>query len=78
MKINLPSILDCGARIMTLCLIIYFSIKVDKFTFGMMNVKNSISFGLGVSLFIGINILASFLFYKLSKSTFNKHFKKIK
>jgi hypothetical protein len=48
---------------------------IDKFAFGMMNAKNTISFGLGVSLFLGSNILAFFTLYELYKSTLNKHFK---
>lgn len=75
MKINLPPILDWGVRIIAFFLVLYFSVEVDKFAFGMMNVKNTISFGLGVSLFLGINILALFLIYELSKSTLNKNSK---
>lgn len=78
MKINLPPILDWGVRIIAFFLVLYLSVETDKFAFGMMNAKNTISFGLGVSLFLGINILALFLIYELSKSTLNKHSKTIK
>jgi len=75
MKINLPPILDWGIRLMGLFLILFLSVEIDKFAFGMMNAKNTISFGLGVSLFLGSNILALFTLYELYKSTLNKHFK---
>jgi hypothetical protein len=74
MKMNLPPILDWGVRIIAFFLVLYLSVEADKFAFGMMNAKNTISFGLGVSLFLGINIIAFFTIHKLFKSTINKHF----
>lgn len=56
-------------EIIIFILILTFSIEADKFTLSMMNAKNSITFGLGVSLFISVNIVASYLVYKLIKST---------
>ena len=73
-KINLPRILDWGAKIIAFFLVLYLSVEVDKFAFGMMNVKNPISFGLGVSLFLGTNIIAFLTIYELFKSTINKSF----
>lgn len=75
MKINLPPILDWGVRIIGVFLVLFLSIEVDRFAFGMMNAKNTISFGLGVSLFLGSNIIAFFTIFELYKSTINKHFK---
>jgi hypothetical protein len=74
MKINLQQILGWGARIIAFFLVFYLSVEVDKFAFGMMNVKNPISFGLGVSLFLGTNIIAFLTIYELFKSTINKSF----
>lgn len=74
MKINLPPILDWGVRIIAFFLVLYLSVETDKFAFGMMNAKNTISFGLGVSLFLGTNIIVFFAIYKLFKSTINKNF----
>lgn len=75
MKINLPTILDWGVRIIGVFLILFLSVEVDRFCFGMMNAKNSISFGLGVAMFLGTNIIAFFTLFELYKSTINKHFK---
>lgn len=75
MKINLPPILDWGVRIIGFFLILFFSVEADRFAFRMMNVQNSISFGVGVTLFLAINALAFYLFYELFHSTFYKHFK---
>ena len=75
MKINLPPILDWGIRLMGLFLILFLSVEIDKFAFGMMNAINSISFGMCVALFLGTNVTTFFLIYELYKSTINKHFK---
>ena len=75
MKITLPPFLEFGARLIAMFLILFLSVEGDRFAFGMMNAQNSISFGLGVSLFLGINIVAFFMIYELYKSTINKHFK---
>ena len=72
MKINLPPFLEFGVRLIAVFLILFLSVEADKFAFGMMNAQNSISFGLGVSLFLGINIVAFFMIYELYKSTINK------
>jgi hypothetical protein len=74
MKINLPTILDWGVRIIAFLLVLYLSLEADKFAFGMMNAKNTLSFGLGVSLLLGNNIIAYFTIYELFKSIINKHF----
>lgn len=75
MKINLPPFLDFGFRVIVVFLIMFLSLEGDRFAFGMMNVQHTIKFGLGVSLFLANNILALFLIYELSISTFNKHIK---
>lgn len=75
MKINLPPILDWGVRIIGFFFILFLSVEADRLAFRMMNAQNSISFGLGVSLLLGINILTFFLLYEISKSTFYKYLK---
>jgi hypothetical protein len=75
MKIKLPPFLDFGFRVIAVFLIMFLSLKGDLFVFGMMNVQDSIKFGLGVSLFLANNILALFLIYELAISTINKHIK---
>ncbi len=67
--------MDFGFRVIVVFLIMFLSLEGDRFAFGMMNVQHTIKFGLGVSLFLANNILALFLIYELSVSTFNKHIK---
>jgi Na+/H+ antiporter NhaA len=70
MKMNLPPFLDYGIRVIAMFLLIFISVEVDRFAFGMMNVSNTISFGLGVSLFLGSNIGIFYLCYEIVKSIF--------
>jgi hypothetical protein len=76
MKITLPPFLDITFRGFMILLLVLLSFEVDKFAFGMMNVTKAISFGLGVSLFLGLNIIIFFICYGLYLSILNKHFKK--
>jgi len=70
MKMKLPPFLDYGVRVIAMFLLIFISVEVDRFAFGMMNVTNTISFGLGVSLFLGSNIGIFYLCYEIVKSIF--------
>jgi hypothetical protein len=40
MKINLPPILDWGVRLIGLFLILFLSVEIDKFAFGMKIQRN--------------------------------------
>lgn len=68
MKIKLPPFLDYGIRIISLILLFFISLEFDRFTFGMMNVSNTVSFGLGVSLFLGGNLISFYIAYKIAYS----------
>jgi hypothetical protein len=72
MKIKLPTILDFGLRMISLILLFFITVKIDVFSFGMMNPTQSIKFGLGVSLFLGNNILAMYLVTKIVSPITNK------
>ena len=56
--------LDFGIRVIAVLLLLFLSMEVDRFSFGMMNVSNPISFGLGVALFCGSNIIFVFFIIK--------------
>jgi hypothetical protein len=75
MKINLPPFLDLAFRGFVILLLVLLSFELDQFTFGMMNASNSMSFGLGVSLLVGGNIIIFFICYELYTSIINKHVK---
>jgi len=66
-------ILSYGFRVIAIFLLLFVSIEIDRFTFGMMNATNSISFGLGVSLFCGTNILFAYLIFDILKSIYKKN-----
>lgn len=70
MKDNLPLPVEYGMRIILFILFIFISLVVDKFSFGMMGPQNAIKTGLGVSLFLGNNIISFFLSYKVIKPIF--------
>jgi hypothetical protein len=65
-------ILNYGFQVITIFLLLFVSIEIDRFTFGMMRVTNSISFGLGVALFCGTNILFACLIFVILKSIYQK------
>ena len=56
--------LDFGIRVIVVLLLLFLSMEVDSFSFGMMNVSNPISFGLGVALFCGSNIIFGYFIIK--------------
>ena len=68
MKIKLPPFVDRGIKIISLIILFFVSLQFDRFTFGMMNVSNAVSFGLGVSLFLAGNILSFYIAYKIAYS----------
>ena len=74
MRTNLTFFLEFGFRLIVLFLIILLSLKIDRFAFGMLNAKNFISSGLGVSLFLANNIVCLILIIKFSNSTFKNYF----
>ena len=56
--------LDFGIRVIAVLLLLFLSMEVDRFSFGMMNVSNPISFGVGVALFCGSNIIFGYFIIK--------------
>jgi hypothetical protein len=76
MKIKLPPILDYGFRVIAIILLIFLSIEIDNFSFGMMNATSTVQFGLGVSLLLGCNLIIAMVSYDLVKSILNLKNKK--
>jgi hypothetical protein len=76
MKIKLPPILDYGFRVIAIILLIFLSIEIDNFSFGMMNATSTLQFGLGVSLLLGCNLIIAMVSYDLVKSILNLKNKK--
>jgi uncharacterized integral membrane protein len=71
MKIKLPPILDYGFRVIAIILLIFLSIEIDNFSFGMMNATSTVQFGLGVALLLGCNLIIAMVSYDLVKSILN-------
>jgi uncharacterized integral membrane protein len=71
MKIKLPPILDYGFRVIVIILLIFLSIEIDNFSFGMMNATSTVQFGLGVSLLLGGNLIIGMVCYDLVNSILN-------
>jgi hypothetical protein len=61
MKNNLPLPVEVGMRLIVFILIIFVSMIIDNFSFGMMNAQNTLKTGLGISLLVGSNILGFML-----------------
>jgi uncharacterized integral membrane protein len=76
MKIKLPPILDYGFRVIVIILLIFLSIEIDNFSFGMMNATSTVQFGLGVSLLLGGNLIIGMVCYDLVNSILNLKNKK--
>jgi hypothetical protein len=76
MKIKLPPILDYGFRVIAIILLLFLSIEIDNFSFGMMNATSTVQFGLGVSLLLGCNLIIAMVSYDLLKSILNLKNKK--
>ena len=76
MKIKLPTILDYGFRVIAIILLLFLSIKIDNFSFGMMNATSAVKFGLGVSLLLGSNIIILMVCYDIVNSILNLKNKK--
>jgi uncharacterized membrane protein len=76
MKKQILLLWDYALSVILILTILFLSVKIDQFALGMINPHHTIKFGLGVSLFVGCNILAFLSFTQVFKSTMNKHFKK--
>lgn len=72
MKESKPSVLDFITKSVLVFVLLYISICFDKFSFGMMDIKNSISFGISVALFCGSNLIFAYLIINLIKSITKK------
>lgn len=72
MKESKPSVLDFITKSVLVFVLLYISIYFDKFSFGMMDIKNSISFGKGVALFCGSNLIFAYFIINLIKSITKK------
>ncbi len=72
MKDNLPLPVEFGIRIIVFLCLIFISLIIDSFSFGMMNPQNAVFTGLGVSLFLGNNIVMFMSSYKIVKPIFIK------
>lgn len=72
MKESKPSVLDFITKSVLVFVLLYISIYFDKFSFGMMDIKNSISFGMGVALFCGSNLIFAHFIINLIKSITKK------
>lgn len=72
MNLKQRPLLDFGFRVIAVFLLLFISIEVDKFSFGMMNVMNSISFGLGVALFCGSNLIFGYIIVNIIKSIYKE------
>ncbi len=73
MNLKQHPFLDFGFRVIAVFLLLFLSIEVDRLSFGMMNVSNTISFGLGVALFCGSNIIFGYFIYDIVKSIYKKN-----
>jgi hypothetical protein len=72
MNLNKHPFLDYGFRVIAIILLIFLSLEVDKFCFGIMNVSSTIAFGLGVALFCGSNLIFAYIVVDMIKSIINK------
>lgn len=68
MKENKPSILDFVLCSILVFILFSLSISVDRYSFGMMNAQRPVSFGLGVAILCGTNIIFGYLIYRLIQS----------
>jgi hypothetical protein len=68
MKIKLPPIFDYGFRVIAIILLLFLSIEIDNFSFGMMNATSTVQFGLGVSLLLGSNLIILMVCYDIVNS----------
>ena len=72
MKKNKPSVLDFFLCFILVFILFSLSIGVDRYSFGMMNVQKPVSFGMGVALLCGTNIIFGYLIYSLIQSITKK------
>jgi hypothetical protein len=73
MKDNLPLPVEYGMRIILFIFIIFVSLFVDQFCFGMMGPQNAIKTGLAVSLLVANNLIGFLLSYKIITPIFKYH-----
>jgi len=73
MKDNLPISVEYGMRIILFIFIIFVSLVVDKFCFGLMGPQNAIKTGLAVSLLVANNFIGYLLSYKIIIPIFKYH-----
>jgi hypothetical protein len=71
MKNNVPFPVEFGMRLIGFISIIFISMFIDKFSFGMIDPQNSLMSGLGISLFVGSNIIAFFVGLRLIRPIFD-------
>jgi len=60
--------LDYGFRVIAIILLLFLSIEIDNFSFGMMNATSTVQFGLGVSLLLGSNVIILMVCYDIVNS----------
>lgn len=72
MNLKQRPLLDFGFRVIAVFLLLFISIEVDKFSFGMMKVTNPIPFGLGVALFCGSNLIFGYIIVDIIKSIYKE------
>lgn len=68
--------MDYGFRVISIILLLFLSIEIDNFSFGMMNATSTAQFGLGVSLLLGGNLIIGMVCYDLVNSILNLKNKK--
>jgi hypothetical protein len=71
MKNNVPLPVELGMRLIGFISIIFISMFIDKFSFGMIDPQNSLMSGLGITLFVGSNIIAFFVGLRLIRPIFD-------
>jgi hypothetical protein len=72
MKENKPSVLDFVLTSILVFILFNLSIGFDRYSFGMMNVQKPVSFGLGVALLCGTNIIFGYLIVRLLQSIYKR------
>lgn len=74
MKKHISLLWNILSRFVLLLIVFFILVKIDRFALGMMNPHHSIKFGLGVSLFVGTNVIAFISVRKVLKSIMNVYF----
>lgn len=74
MKKQISLLWNIVSLIILLLIVFFILVKIDRFALGMMNPHHSIKFGLGVSLFVGTNVIAFISVRKVLKSIMGVYF----